>query len=229
MAQAGIHGLVGTATRRWTPHQEWLMTGIILGSLFPDLDNFAVAAAILTSNSPEGLHRTFTHSLFLVLLIWGLALVYGRLTGKTRWRNLGVGLGIGILLHILLDLLVWFNSVHLLWPLPVWLNLWENVTPPAWWMQLMMPAEFLGFALFLGGLGWLARRQNSNTHSLRSLNVWTAVQFLLFLIFTVMVFTMESGFFTIYGGVYLLSLLLALGITLKMRQTIEWQSGKAAK
>ncbi len=229
MAQAGIHGLVGTATRRWTPHQEWLMTGIILGSLFPDLDNFAVAAAILTGNSPEGLHRTFTHSLFLVLLIWGLALVYGRLTGKTRWRNLGVGLGIGILLHILLDLLVWFNGVHLLWPLPVWLNLWENVTPPAWWMQLMMPAEFLGFALFLGGLGWLARRQNSNTHSLRSLNVWTAVQFLLFLIFTVMVFTMESGFFTIYGGVYLLSLLLALGITLKMRQTIEWQSGKAAK
>ncbi|HFQ92698.1 MAG TPA: hypothetical protein ENK32_01715 [Anaerolineae bacterium] len=92
-----------------------------------------------------------------------------------------------------------------------------------------MPAEFLFFALFFLGLGWMARRQNSDIQSIRSLNVWTAVQFLLFIIFTVMVFTMESGFFTIYGGVYLLSLLLALGITLKMRQTIERQSGKAAK
>ncbi|HIP70127.1 MAG TPA: hypothetical protein EYH05_01875 [Anaerolineae bacterium] len=221
MAQAGIHGLVGTAVRRWMPDQEWLMTGIVLGSLFPDLDNFAVAAAVLTGNSTEGLHRTFTHSLFLAAFIWGAAWVYGRLTGRTRWRNLGVGLGIGILLHILLDLLVWFNGVYLLWPLPVWLNLWENVTPPAWWMQLMMPAEFLAFALFFAGLGWLACRQNSDLPSIRSLKVWTAVQFLLFLIFTALFFTMRSGFFTIYGGVYLLSLLLALGITLKMRQTIE--------
>jgi membrane-bound metal-dependent hydrolase YbcI (DUF457 family) len=30
----------------------------------------------------------------------------------------GLGLGIGILMHILLDLLVWFNGVEILWPIP---------------------------------------------------------------------------------------------------------------
>ena len=35
------------------------------------------------------------------------------------------------------------------------------------------------------------------------------------------VYTMQSGFMTIYGVVYLLSLGLAFAITIQMRQTIE--------
>jgi hypothetical protein len=37
----------------------------------------------------------------------------------------------------------------------------------------------------------------------------------------VMVYTMESGFLTIFGAVYLLSLGLAFGITIRMRATVE--------
>ena len=36
-----------------------------------------------------------------------------------------------------------------------------------------------------------------------------------------MVYTMEAGFLTIFGAVYLLSLGLALGITIRMRETVE--------
>ena len=39
--------------------------------------------------------------------------------------------------------------------------------------------------------------------------------------FLVLVYTMQSGFMTIYGAVYLLSLGLAFAITIQMRQTIE--------
>ena len=64
MAQAGLDGLAGMAVRKWTPGRTWLILGIVLGNLFPDLDNFAVAVATVTGLPTEGLHRTFTHSLF---------------------------------------------------------------------------------------------------------------------------------------------------------------------
>ena len=36
-----------------------------------------------------------------------------------------------------------------------------------------------------------------------------------------MVYTVENGFMTIYGAVYLLSLFLAFGIVIRMRNTVE--------
>ena len=48
MAQAGIHGMVGVVVRKWTPKKEWLMLGIVLGSILPDMDALAVAYATFT-------------------------------------------------------------------------------------------------------------------------------------------------------------------------------------
>lgn len=162
MAQAGLHGLAGLAVRRWTPEKRWLMLGIVLGNLAPDLDNVAVAAATLTGGSTEGLHRTFTHSLFTVAGIIVLGYLVAWLTKRRRWGNLGLGLGIGIVMHVLLDLLIWFNGVQILWPMPSWINLWGNVQPPEWWRQLMMPAEFLFFALFFWAFGRMARHSGTD-------------------------------------------------------------------
>ena len=73
MAQAGIHGLVGMAVRKWTPKKEWLMLGIVFGSMLPDMDALAVAYATLSGKDTHGLHRTWSHS---ILLILGLVLVF---------------------------------------------------------------------------------------------------------------------------------------------------------
>ena len=221
MAQAGIHSMVGTAVRKWTPAREWLVLGIVLGNLLPDADNLAVAVATVTGASTEGLHRTFTHSIFTVAAIIIVFQLVAALTKRPRWGNLGLGLGIGVLMHILLDLVIWFNGVQILWPLPLWVNFWEGTTPPHWFSQLMMPVEMLFFALYFWMLIGLARKQGTNLGRIKSLRVWTAVQFLLFLLFLVLVYTMESGFFTIYGAAYLFSLGLAFAITIQMRQTIE--------
>jgi membrane-bound metal-dependent hydrolase YbcI (DUF457 family) len=171
--------------------------------------------------STEGLHRTFTHSLFfvaaIILVFYGVA----RMSKRSEWGNLGLGLGIGVLMHILLDLLVWFNGVEILWPLPSWVNLWTNITPPEWWNKLMMPVENLFFVLFFLLLAATARKRNTDSDYLPKLRVWTWVQGVLFLAFMVMVFTMESGFLTIFGAVYLLSLGLVFGITIRMRETVE--------
>ncbi len=220
MAQAGIHGIVGMAVRKWTPNREWLMLGIVLGNLLPDADNLAVAVATIAGWSTEGLHRTFTHSLFTVAAIIALFYIVAWLAKRPRWGNLGLGLGIGVLMHILLDLLVWFNGVEILWPLPSWINLWNGVTPPEWWSKLMMPAEFLFFALLFVLLGRMARKQGSNSNYLRTLRVWTAVQGVLFVVFTVLVYMMERGFMTPFGAIYLVSLGLAFGVVIRMRETI---------
>jgi membrane-bound metal-dependent hydrolase YbcI (DUF457 family) len=221
MAQAGMHGIVGLAVRRWAPKREWLMLGIVLGSMVPDADNLAVAVATVAGRSTEGLHRTFTHSLFTVAAVIALFYVVAWIVRRPRWGYLGLGLGVGVLMHILLDLVVWFDGVEILWPLPSWINLWEGVTPPEWWSKLMMPVEFLFFALLFVVLGMMARKQGSNSDYMRTLRIWTAVQGVLFVVFTVLVYTMERGFMTPFGGMYLLSLGLASGVVIRMRETIE--------
>lgn len=221
MAQAGIHSMVGMAVRKWTPARKWLMLGIVLGNLFPDADNIAVAIATLTGGSTEGLHRTFTHSLFFVAAIIGVFYGVAWISKRSEWGNLGLGLGIGVLMHILLDLLIWFNGVEILWPLPSWVNLWPNASLPEWWEKLMMPVENLFFVLFFVLLASIAQKHNTDTDYLPKLRIWTWVQGILFVVFMVLVYTMESGFMTIFGAIYLLSLGLAFGITIRMRNTVE--------
>lgn len=221
MAQAGIHGIVGMAIRKWKPNREWLMLGIVLGNLLPDADNLVLAIATVTGLATEGLHRTFTHSLFTVIAIAIAFYIVARATTCPRWGNLGLGLGIGVLMHILLDLLVWFNGVALLWPIPLWVNLLHRFTPPEWWSKLMLPAEFLCFALFFALLDVTARKRGTDGGFLRTLRVWTVVQGILLVVFTVLVYTMEKGFIIPYGTLYLLSLGLAFGVTIRMRETVE--------
>jgi membrane-bound metal-dependent hydrolase YbcI (DUF457 family) len=221
MAQAGLHGLAGLLVRRWTPGHRWLMLGIVLGNLAPDLDNVAVAVATLTGDSTEGLHRTFTHSLITVAAIIALGYLVSALSKRPRWGNLGLGLGLGIVMHILFDLLIWFNGVELLWPLSSWVNFWGDMQPPEWWRQLMMPAELLAFALYFWALGTMARHSQTDIGFQGKLRFWMALQGALFIIFTGLVYVLETGFMTIYGAVYLLSLFLAVGVTIRMRDSLE--------
>jgi len=221
MAQAGIHSLVGMAVRKWAPARAWLMLGIVLGSLIPDLDNIAVAVATLSGASTAGLHRTFTHSIFFVLAIFLFFYGVAAVTKSKKWSNLGVGLGIGVFLHVLLDLLIWFNGVELFWPIPSWINLWGGVIPPEWFSKLMLAVEFLFIGLFFLALVNRARVVHMNSGYLKPLKFWMYIQFGLFLVFTVLVYSMESGFMTSYGAVYLLSLGLAIVVTIRMRDTLE--------
>jgi membrane-bound metal-dependent hydrolase YbcI (DUF457 family) len=221
MAQAGIHALVGAAARKISPKQEWLMLGIILGSLFPDLDNFAVAIATVAKRDTHGLHRTFTHSLFTILAALAVFIIIARVTKQTRWKSLGFGLGIGISLHIALDLLIWFNGVELLWPFGGWVNWWENVNPPIWFTKLLDPAEFLFFALFFVWLAKVAQVHKTNVDFTGKLRYWMIAMLVLLVIFTPLNYVMNTGFQTIYGVFYLVSITAAFVITIRMRQTIE--------
>ena len=221
MAQVGIHGLLVLPIKKIAPAKKGLLFGILLGSILPDADNFAVAAATLTGKSVEGLHRTYTHSLIVAIGIVFLFYILSMIFKNPCLGNLGIGLGIGMAMHIGVDLLVWFNGVDIFWPFPGWLNLWENVTPPDFWMKLMNPLEFLFIAIFFAALGAEAKKRRTDLEFIPKLRIWTFIQSGLFGVFLVLVYTMGSGFATIHGAFYLISLILLVWVVFRMRKTIE--------
>jgi membrane-bound metal-dependent hydrolase YbcI (DUF457 family) len=223
MPQAGVHAIVGTMTRKWMPKREWLLLGIVLGNLFPDLDNLAVAYATLTKADTHGYHRTFTHSIAAVIAVIVLFYLVSMLTKNQKWNNFGMGLGIGILMHILLDLVLWFNGVELLWPIRYELNFWDGFIMPAWLSILLETGEFLAFGLYFLLLSRLARRANTDRERQISTKVWASIEFVLFILFTLLLlYSGAAGLlYTIFGGLYLLSLIVTIVITVQMRKTVE--------
>lgn len=223
MPQNGVHAMVGLVARRWMPQKEWSLLGIVLGNMLPDLDNLAVAYATLTEGDTHGLHRTFTHSIFTILAIILLFYLIAALTGNRMWNNFGLGLGIGILMHILLDLVLWFNGVELFWPLRYELNFWSWFTMPDWLRILLDTGEFLAFGLYFLLLGSLARRQNTDTERQTSTQAWAYIELILFVVFTVLFFNAGAQGLpdTVFGALYLLSAMIAIIITIRMRKTVE--------
>ncbi len=221
MAQAGLHALVGVGVRKVVPKREWFILGIILGSIFPDLDNYAVAVATIAKLNTNGLHRTFTHSLFAILAAVVVFFIVAQIRRQPRWTNLGLGFGVGIGLHIVLDLLMWFNGVELLWPLGGWVNLWEGVKPPVWFATLLDPFELLFFALYFGWLGKAVRDYGTNLDFLRPLRLWTMAMVVLLIIFTPLAFVQQQVFLSSFGVVYLIFITAAFVITIRMRETVE--------
>jgi membrane-bound metal-dependent hydrolase YbcI (DUF457 family) len=221
MAQAGMHAMVGMLARKLTNKSQWILFGAILGSFIPDMDNFGVAIATLAKLPTIGIHRTLTHSIFFVLAVVAIFLAIGQVKKEGRWTNLGIGLGLGILFHSLLDIFLWFNGVALFWPFPVWVNIWANITPPVWFMKFMDPAEFLFFGIFLWVLGSWARQYNTDEDFRGKHRIWMMIEFALFVIFTPLAYIMTKGFATIFGALYLFSIMTAFFVTIRMRKTIE--------
>lgn len=228
MPQAGLHAIVGVLSRSWISKKEWLMLGIVLGNIFPDLDNFAVAYATLfkhltTDQAVEMYHRTFTHSIFTILVMVILFYMIAALTKNQKWQNFGLGFGAGILMHLLVDLVLWFNGVKILWPLSSYeLNFWSWFVTPPWLKILLDTGEFLAFGLYFFLLASLARQYGTDLVRRGSSKVWAYIESGLFILFTGLFFvTSKAIYHTIFGALYLISLIVAIVITIQMKQTLE--------
>jgi len=224
MPQNGIHAIVGIVSRKWMPKKEWLLLGVVLGNMFPDLDNFVVAYATLAKlPNPESYHRTFTHSIFTIIATVILFYILGALTKNEKWQNFGMGFGSGILMHIVLDLVLWFNGVELLWPIKFELNFWSWFVMPAWLKIFMDTGEFLAFGFYFLLLGSLAIRYSTDVNRRGSSKVWACIEFALFVLFTGLFFIIGTKglHYQVFGGLYLFSLIVAIMLTIRMKQTIE--------
>lgn len=92
------------------------------------------------------------------------------------------------------------------------------------WLKILIDAgEFLAFGLYFLLLGSLARQQDTDVARQRPSSTWAYIQFALFILFTLLFFSMRTAAWlsTIFGALYLFSLILAIVLTIQMRQTIE--------
>ncbi len=69
------------------------------------------------------------------------------------------------------------------------------------------------------GMDLVRRSRQRSEHWLGPLDF--LAELVLFVLFTILVYTMDTGFMTPYGAIYLLSPGLAFGISIRMRQTVE--------
>jgi membrane-bound metal-dependent hydrolase YbcI (DUF457 family) len=225
MPQNGIHAIVGVISRKWMPKKEWLVLGVVLGNMFPDLDNFVVAYATLAKlPDPGHYHRTFTHSIFTLIGMVLLFYIIAAITKNEKWKSFGLGFGAGILMHVLLDLVLWFNGVELLWPLSHFeLNFWSWFVMPGWLKILLDTGEFLAFGLYFLLLGSLARQYGTDAESQGSSKIWAYIEFGLFILFTVLFFVIgvKGLHYTIYGALYLITMIVSIVMTIRMKRTLE--------
>jgi membrane-bound metal-dependent hydrolase YbcI (DUF457 family) len=229
MPQNGIHSIVGLAVaRKWMPKKEWLVLGVVLGNMFPDLDNFMVAYATLAKlPDPGHFHRTFTHSIFTMLALLILFYVIAATTKNEKWKNFGQGFCAGILMHVALDLVLWFNGVELLWPLSNFeLNFWSWFVMPDWLKIFLDTGEFLAFGLYFLLLGSLAHQYGTDVARQGSTKTWAYIEFGLFILFTLLFFVIgiKGLHYTIYGGLYLITMVIAIVMTIRMKATLESSS-----
>ena len=123
--QGGIHLLSGLILASFLKRKEFKV-GVAFGAIFPDIDLFIAAIAYLfIGESAEKLHRTFTHSLFFILLVCGSIAIYPYarkfLTKKAAdssnydFTGFALGLALGMITHVILDLF-YLVGVSIFWP-----------------------------------------------------------------------------------------------------------------
>ncbi len=178
MPQNALHGLVGLAVcrrmgRNAAQAQPWVM-GVILGLMLPDADLYPAGILRLAGviDGFDVIHRTATHSLFLVVL---LMILGGVFRSKPVWSAACMGLSLGVGLHIFLDVFMWFSALPLLWPLNVLgegdlgvVDVWKGVEIPEMAKSFRDVLEMLFAAIYLTSLAKIGR-EDPGTSSARKL------------------------------------------------------------
>jgi len=226
MAQAGLHGIAGLYLAQRKPSLEGQFRyGLLLGALIPDVDFFPLALLyFFNSKLALSMHRSFTHSLLAVILVTAFFLLKDK---SKSGKGFAWGLGAGMLLHIIMDIAVWFSGVDILWPLGAFglqskIHLWANVAINPLLPKLMGALDYLFFGLYYIYLGSLANRQGTDAQMLPFLRRATLLQWAFLVVFLALVFVLSPSLFDIahYAMFIPIFFPLCLYITVKMRKTI---------
>ncbi|MBY9001234.1 MAG: metal-dependent hydrolase [Candidatus Heimdallarchaeota archaeon] len=119
--QGGVHLLSGLVIASFSKRKMFKL-GAVLGAILPDIDIILIGPFYFIYGATVAeLHRTFTHSLFMVILLSGLIASLGYVPFvKKRFPDfdfvgLALGIGVGMFLHIFLDMF-YFYGIQFLWP-----------------------------------------------------------------------------------------------------------------
>lgn len=123
MPPTGFHGILGLLIAgKIKKNYKYTRLGVVWGSVMPDLDLIgSVLLFIFTGGNVEttiAFHRSVTHSLIVIMLIFLIAIIFRYLTSDKNndYFQFLFGLVAGMLLHVILDMF-YFSGVTLFWPI----------------------------------------------------------------------------------------------------------------
>lgn len=189
MAQFAVHLGSGLLWKKVKKLDNYYFTySIVVGSILPDFDFIPLMVVYLFDSSfAKTLHRSFSHSLFLPLLLLLFSSVFYFHRRSIQIGRVLSGLSIGITSHIILDILFWFDSVNILWPLNMFgyqttVSLWSKLIIPDAINSLAGPAlEFLAYAaLYFYYLRLADKNHKNRPITLRYLILVCCVFFIVF-------------------------------------------------
>jgi membrane-bound metal-dependent hydrolase YbcI (DUF457 family) len=238
MSQAGLHGLAGAYvakvavrpqdTPEGSERAKGLKFGFVLGALIPDVDFFVLGPMYLVNPAVAlTMHRSYTHSILTTAVVVGVYWLLASGPRRDYLRGFAIGLGGGMLLHVVMDVLMWFSSVEWLWPLgylgvPQTLDLWAWVEVPRVVSNLLGAADYLFFGLYYLFLGAAARRTGTCQGFLGRLRFLTNLQWVFFAVYTPLAFFLGDLFDIAHYAMFILVFFpMCLYVTFKMKETIH--------
>lgn len=129
MPPTGFHGIIGLFFSRFTRSPS-LKTGIVFGSVIPDVDLLGSALVYIITGSEDltiAFHRTLTHSVITIIAMFILAFLFERRGSLAEFSNLNypkllLGTATGMMIHVCIDFF-YLDGVSFLAPL-----YWERIT-----------------------------------------------------------------------------------------------------
>jgi len=235
MAQSGIHAFSGIVLSKLFKQEKWFTPSLIFGAILPDIDILFSAIAFLFGYSiieAEGIHRTFTHSIFTVIIIYLIFLSIKDITADEKFKIIGKGICIGISFHIILDIFLWFHEICLLWPLQPYLieptNIWGNLSLIEYplFKKALLAVEFIMFRVY----GWFLinkfiNSKNTTTSNwfIKYITKWIRLEFIFFIFFLLLIYLNinTNMYLILFTLIYIPSLIMALISTYILRDVIQ--------
>ena len=179
MLQFGFHSFLAYLIKRFLPKKEWLFFSFLIGTTISDVDIYLrnLFSALTKSEDIYFFLQDYNlfHSIFFILLIYLVILVFYEIYKHKNILNIAYGLTLGMIFHIIVDLLLSLAKINLLYPLPMHgISLWEYPTTSLKILiAIFMFFEFIFFRLFAYHLieEILTYPKYSN-NSLKPLTIW---------------------------------------------------------
>ena len=190
MAQIGLHAYLALSLKKRLPKKDWFFVAFLFGSILPDIDTiftFTASLFIPLEKSLDIFHRTFSHNIFIVIILFLIFLIIYEFKKNKIFLYIANGLISGMSLHLFIDVFLWFDSIHLFWPLPSErIDMWPEFSPSNFIIKTLMVLEFVFLRLFAWEMTKIIiESPGENGSFLQSLNYFMKAQLVFIITFLI--------------------------------------------
>jgi len=228
MAQAGLHAYIGLLARNKFPSKKWLFTSFLIGTIIPDIDLILIPLGLLLQfNIEESIflfHRTFSHSLITLLVIYLLFLIIYEIKKKVNLLYICNGFCLGILLHIIIDIFLWFKPIHVFWPLPInKIHFFQSIKLSYTLKTFLLSMEFFLFRVFAWKLiNIIIKHPSKNVRAIKHLSQFMKIELIFLITFIISSIILNQKYILhLFWIFYVPSLIFIIIILLRMKDSIN--------